>query len=166
MKKIGLLSDTHGYIHPGVFKFFKEVDEIWHAGDIGLMETAERLALFKPLTAVYGNIDNQEIRKVYPEYQIFETAGLKTLMLHIGGYPGNYTPLARRLIEKHRPSLFISGHSHILKAMPDEARKLLHLNPGAAGYQGLHQKITMMRFHILDGSPGNLEVYETERRRI
>jgi len=163
MKRIGLLSDTHGYLHPRVSVFFKTCDEIWHAGDIGNMETADRLAALKPLKAVYGNIDGGDIRLAFNEYEVFDCEGVKVLIIHIGGYPGRYNPLARRLIKEHRPGLFISGHSHILKVIPDKKYGLLHINPGAAGNSGLHKMITMVRF-VIDGKDiKDLEVFEAPR---
>lgn len=166
MIKIGLLSDTHAYLHPSCFDFFRDVDEIWHAGDIGSPAVAETLAGFRPLIAVHGNIDGGWIRKEFPEYQILERENLKCLMIHIGGYPGRYSPRALELIHEHRPGLFVSGHSHILKVKPDQKNCLLHINPGAAGYQGMHAMITMVRFSISDGRAADLEVYETARRKV
>lgn len=164
MKKIGVLSDTHGTIHPRVSAFFKDCDEIWHAGDIGNAETADKLNRFKPLRAVYGNIDGGIIRKMFPEYQVFSIENVKVLMIHIGGYPGRYSPFARKLIEHHRPKLFISGHSHILKVMFDPKYNLLHINPGAAGNSGFHKKITLVRFVIDNADIKDLEILDIERR--
>lgn len=163
MKKIGILSDTHGYIHPGVSDFFVPCNEIWHAGDIGNIETADKLAKLKPLKAVYGNIDDMKIRTEYPEYEIFNCEGVKVLIIHIGGYPGRYSQKARQLIELHQPQLFISGHSHILKVMPDKKYQLLHINPGSAGKSGLHKKITMVRLTIDGDQIKVLDVFETDR---
>ncbi len=163
MKRIGLISDTHTYLHPGLFKSFKECDEIWHAGDIGNIETADKLAAFKPLRAVYGNIDSHQVRIVYPEFQIFKCEDVKVLMTHIGGYPGRYQPAVRELIIKEKPDLFISGHSHILKVMYDKKYKLLHINPGAAGKSGLHKVITFVRFTIDGKQIKDLEIVEFER---
>ncbi len=163
MKKIGLLSDTHGFIHPKVSGFFMSCDEIWHAGDIGNVETADKLAEIKPFKAVYGNIDGGKLRQTFKEFEIFRCENVKVLMIHIGGYPGRYTPTARKLLAEHKPKLFISGHSHILKVMPDPRYNLLHINPGSAGKQGLHKMITMVRF-VIDGSDiKDLEVFETKR---
>jgi hypothetical protein len=150
MVRIGILSDTHGYLHPRVLNFLKEVDEIWHAGDIGDLKTAETLNSFKPLSAVYGNIDGQDIRKVYPKIQRFRCGGIDVLMTHIGGYPGRYEPSIRQIIELEKPGLFVSGHSHILKVMYDKKHKLLHINPGAAGKYGIHKSITAVRL-IFEG---------------
>ena len=164
MKRIGLLSDTHGFIHPRVSVFFNDCDEIWHAGDIGNLETADKLAALKPLRAVYGNIDGNDIRTSYNEFEVFDCEEVRVLIIHIGGYPGSYTPKARQLIEQYRPKLFISGHSHILKVMPDKKYNLLHINPGSAGKQGLHQVITAVRF-VIDGKDiKDLEVLEIERK--
>ncbi|MBW2220730.1 MAG: metallophosphoesterase family protein [Deltaproteobacteria bacterium] len=163
MKKIGLLSDTHGFIHPKVSDFFMSCDEIWHAGDIGNIETADKLAEIKLFKAVYGNIDGGKLRQTFKEFEIFRCENVKVLMIHIGGYPGRYTHTARKLISEHKPKLFISGHSHILKVMPDPKYNLLHINPGSAGKQGLHKMITMVRF-VIDGSDiKDLEVFEVKR---
>jgi putative phosphoesterase len=165
MKRIGLLSDTHGYLYPNIFEFFKNVDEIWHAGDIGNLETANTLSDFKLLKAVFGNIDGYPIRSVFPEVQSFMCEEVKVLMIHIGGYPNRYEKRARELIIKENPTLFISGHSHILRVMWDEKYKLLHINPGAAGKSGLHRKITMVRF-VIDGDQiKDLEVSEQDRSK-
>ena len=166
MKKIGILSDTHGYIHPGVSDFFKDCDEIWHAGDIGNPETADRLAQIKPLRAVYGNIDNYNVRTQYPEYLHFKCEDINVLMIHIGGYPGRYTLQARELIKTHHPQLFITGHSHILKVMPDKKYGLLHINPGAAGYSGFHKVITMVRLTIDGKKMKELEIFEAPRKKV
>ncbi|MCB2207858.1 MAG: metallophosphatase family protein [Bacteroidetes bacterium] len=164
MKRIGILSDTHGFIHPGVSDFFKDCDEIWHAGDIGNIETADELAIFKPFKAVYGNIDDTLIRSEYSEYELFTCDNVKVLMIHIGGYPGRYSQKARQLIELHHPQLFISGHSHILKVMPDKKYHLLHINPGSAGKSGLHKKITMVRITIKGDQIMDLDVFEADRK--
>lgn len=164
MKRIGLLSDTHHFIHPATFRFFDRCDEIWHAGDIGSIEIADQLAAFKPLRAVYGNIDGADIRLEYPEIQVFTCESVKVLIKHIGGYPGRYAPGVKELLVKEKPKLFVSGHSHILKAMPDKKFGLLHLNPGAAGKQGLHKHITMMRFSITYDRIQDLEIKEIKRK--
>jgi len=163
MKKIALLSDTHGSIHPRVFDFFSTCDEIWHAGDIGSLEVVKKLAAFKPLRAVYGNIDDHHIRSSVPEKLIFTIENVKVFIIHIGGYPGRYTPGVKQEIIKHRPDLFICGHSHILKVIPDKQNKLLHINPGAAGNHGFHQKITLMRFQIDGATIKELEIMEIDR---
>lgn len=151
MKKIGLLSDTHGYIDESILRLLADVDEIWHAGDIGDLRVTNELKKIKPLRAVHGNIDGTTIRAEFPEDQFFETEGLKVLITHIGGSPGNYFPQAREKIKLHQPALFICGHSHILKVMPDAENKLLHMNPGAAGKHGFHKFRTFLRFAIENG---------------
>ena len=163
MKRIGLLSDTHTFIDDKVLGFFKDCDEVWHAGDIGNIETADKISNFKPLKAVYGNIDGQEIRACFPKIQSFECEQVKVLMTHIGGYPGKYEREMRILIEKIKPNLFISGHSHILKVIYDNKYELLHINPGAAGKLGLHQVKTAVRFNIDGKEIKDLEVLELKR---
>jgi len=160
MKRIGLLSDTHGHIPKKAYEFFADCNEIWHAGDIGNIETAKELAGIKPLKAVYGNIDGQDIRSFYPLYQEFSCEGVKVLMIHIGGYPGRYTPEARALIDEIKPKLFITGHSHILKVINDPKKNLLHINPGAAGKYGMHQIATLIRFVIDGENIRDLEIQE------
>ena len=165
MKKIGILSDTHGFIHPGVSDFFNDCDEIWHAGDIGNIETADKLLKLKPFRAVYGNIDDTVTRAEYNEYELFNCEDVKVLIIHIGGYPGRYSSKARQLIELHQPQLFISGHSHILKVMPDKQKNLLHINPGSAGNSGNHRMITMVRLTIEGSEIKDLDVFEANRER-
>jgi uncharacterized protein len=164
MKRIGLLSDTHAYLNPKIFSFFEDCDEIWHAGDIGNTATYEALSKFKPLRAVYGNIDGQEVRLLCPVRQIFDCEGMKVFMTHIGGYPGRYNPSALKIIRKEKPGLFISGHSHILKVMPDPKYELFHINPGAAGNSGLHKVITFLRFEVSNGKLSELEIMEIQRK--
>ncbi|GAB1405558.1 metallophosphoesterase family protein [Lentimicrobium sp.] len=163
MKRIGLLSDTHGHLPEKTAEFFENCDEIWHAGDIGNQITAQTLNDIKPLKAVYGNIDGGDIRTDYPEYLFFDCEMMRVLMLHIGGYPGRYTSRARELIKTYRPSLFISGHSHILKVIYDNKFQLLHINPGAAGKQGFHQVRTLLRFTIDGDRVEGLEILELKR---
>jgi putative phosphoesterase len=160
MIKIGLLSDTHGYIDPKVYTYFRDVDEIWHAGDIGTMEAADELSEFKKLRAVFGNIDNQLIRSVFREVEIFNLDSVKILITHIGGYPGRYAKGIKQLLMSEKPDIFICGHSHILKVMYDKNLQLLHLNPGAAGNQGFHKIKTLLRFEINEGKIQNMEVIE------
>lgn len=157
------MSDTHGFIHPRVSDFFKDCDEIWHAGDIGNTDTADKLIRLKPLRAVYGNIDGGLLRVTFNEHEVFLCEQVKVLMIHIGGYPGRYDRTAKALIEQHKPKLFISGHSHILKVMPDRKNNLLHVNPGSAGKSGMHKKITMVRF-VIDGEDiRDMEIFEANR---
>ena len=161
--KVGILSDTHGYLHSRLFDFFQDVEEIWHAGDIGNLKTAEALEEFKPFRAVYGNIDGQEIRSRFPVSQFFTVEQAQVVMIHIGGSPGRYDQQAQQLIRHHRPTLFVCGHSHILKVKYDAKNKLLYINPGAAGKFGPHQSITAVRFAIDGNEFKDLEVLDLER---
>lgn len=160
MKIIGLLSDTHNFLDERVFTHFKDCDEIWHAGDIGNIDVADRLKEFKPFRAVFGNIDGKDVRRQYPENLRFEMEGVDVWMTHIGGYPGRYSALIKKELYKNPPKLFICGHSHILKVQYDPALKLLHLNPGAAGKQGWQTVSTLMRFKLDKGEIKDLEVIE------
>jgi putative phosphoesterase len=166
MMKIGVLSDTHGTLDDQLLGFFAHCDEIWHAGDIGNTKVLDTLREFKPVVAVYGNIDGQEIRIETREHQRLNRAGLDIWMTHIGGYPGNYDRRIREVIRQDPPGLFISGHSHILKVMPDKKLGLLHINPGAAGTIGMHQVRTAVRFVIADRRVTDLEVIELGPRSI
>jgi len=163
--KIGLISDTHSYLDEQILRHLQGCDEIWHAGDFGLLEVSDRLAAVAPLRGVYGNIDDKEIRQVHPKVQRFAVAGLDVLMTHIGGYPGKYHPDIRTEIKKNPPQLFISGHSHILKIMPDKnLPSLLHINPGAAGKHGFHQIRTLVKFSVIAGKIQQLQVVELGKR--
>jgi len=163
MKKIGLLSDTHGYLNPRLEIFFSKCNEIWHAGDIGNLQTAEKLESINPLKAVYGNIDGTEIRSIYPEKLRFTCEGMEILIIHIGGYPGNYDRRIGPELKQNPPDLFISGHSHILKVMNDNSLNLLHINPGAAGKNGFHKVQTAVRFTLNNKRISDLEVWELPR---
>ncbi|TGE28017.1 metallophosphoesterase family protein [Hymenobacter metallicola] len=160
MRKIGLLSDTHSYWDERILHHLQGCDEIWHAGDFGTAAVIEALETVAPLRGVYGNIDGRDVRQTQPLVQNFEIEGLHVLMTHIGGYPGHYSPAARSLVAQERPGLFISGHSHILKVMPDPKLGLLHLNPGAAGMHGFHKVRTMLRFAVADGKVQDLQAIE------
>lgn len=160
MTRIGLLSDTHGYWDSRYEQYFKECDEIWHAGDIGTMEVAQRLNTIRPLTAVHGNIDGDDLRRFYPEVVRFRCEEVNILMKHIGGYPGNYDRSIRQNIFNNPPKLFISGHSHILKVVYDKNLQLLHINPGAAGIQGWQKARTLVRFTIDRTEIKDVEVIE------
>ncbi len=164
MKKIGLISDTHNHLDEAVFKHFDKVDEIWHAGDIGSIALAEALQSFKPLKAVYGNIDGYDIRSVFPAELLFYCEEVKVFIKHIGGYPGRYAPGVKKMIETERPQLFISGHSHILKILYDQKLNCLHMNPGAAGLQGFHKVKTLIRFVIDGKNIKDCEVIELGKR--
>ncbi len=164
-RRILLLSDTHGTFDDFIEKYAREADEIWHAGDIGSMEVLEKLEALAPVRAVYGNIDGGRLRLAAPEYRFWEAGGQKFLMMHIGGYPGRYSARARELLDRFRPTVFMAGHSHILKIMPDKRRNLLFMNPGAAGMSGFHKKRTMLRFLLDNEGLHDLEVIERPRRR-
>lgn len=163
MTKIGLISDTHGYLDEAVYKYFDTCDEIWHAGDFG-NGVADRLAAFKPLKGVYGNIDDQSIRAVYPEHLRFKCEDVDVWMTHIGGYPGKYAPDIKGEIYTKPPGLFIAGHSHILKVMFDPKINCLHINPGAAGKSGWHKVKTLIRFCISAEKIHTLEAIEIGKR--
>lgn len=164
MIKIGLLSDTHGYVDPKIYEYFKDLDEIWHAGDVGSLEVIDELKKFKPTIGVYGNIDAKEIRLEFPEFVSMNREGLKILMTHIGGKPGKYSKPAFEKIHEEKPGLFICGHSHILLIKYDPASKMLWMNPGACGYKGFHQVKTIVRFSISEGKVHDLEVIEIGKR--
>ena len=161
---IGLISDTHGTFDEPFMDFLQPVDEIWHAGDFGSLETAQEIAAFKPLKGVYGNIDGYDVRLEYPKYQWFECEGMKVLMTHIGGYPGKYDPRARAMIDECHPDIFVCGHSHILRVMSDRKRNMMVINPGAAGKYGFHTVRTALRFHIDSGDIHDMEVFELDRK--
>ena len=158
--KIGLLSDTHGFLDPKVFKHFAEVDEIWHAGDIGTMEVLEALRDFKPTIAVWGNVDGGRLRQECSEGEIFEREGLRVLITHIAGKPPKYNKKVLELVRKYEPRVLICGHSHILKVMMDADNRLIFLNPGAAGKHGFHKVKTLLRFELDDKEIKNMEVIE------
>ena len=165
MKKILLLSDTHGFIDNQILKFVNQADEVWHAGDIGAIEVTDTIKKLKPLRGVYGNIDNALIRKEFPLNNKFTIEKITVWITHIGGYPNKYDLKIRDEISKNSPNLFISGHSHILKVMFDKKLNLLHMNPGAAGKHGFHKVRTMLRFEINEDKITNLEAIELEQRK-
>lgn len=158
MKRIGVLSDTHGVLAPQVFEFFKDCDELWHAGDIG-PGVLDELRGFKEVRAVWGNCDSFSLHYELEERLFFVCEGLRVLMTHIGGWPGHYPYELRRALELAKPDIFVCGHSHILRVMYDKEYDFLHINPGAAGRQGFHQKSTLVRF-VIDGEPKSLEVMD------
>ena len=164
--RIGLISDTHGFLDEAVFDHFKNCTEIWHAGDFGNIELANDLVSKSglPLRGVYGNIDGQEVRSIYPEQLVFYCEDVKVMMRHIGGAPPTYNPATRKELQVHQPHLFISGHSHILKVMYDDKISCLHMNPGAAGKQGWHKVRTLIRFVIDGNNMKDCEVIELGRR--
>jgi hypothetical protein len=151
MTTIGLLSDTHNYLDPRVFKHFAACDEIWHAGDIGTLGIVDQLTAFKKLRAVHGNIDGYEIRQICPMFLRFQCEQVNVLLTHIGGYPNHYSMEAKGLLHTEVPDLFVCGHSHILKVQYDQHLKMLTVNPGAAGQYGFHKVQTLLRF-VIDGS--------------
>jgi putative phosphoesterase len=168
MIQIGLLSDTHSYLDPRVFTHFSDCDEIWHAGDIGDTQVWDQLKSFKPLRGVYGNIDGAILRSELPMDLRFECEGVPVFMTHIGGYPGKYDPRVRKILQEDPPAggLFISGHSHILKIMPDKQMGFLHINPGACGNEGWHKVKTLVKFRLSSGSIMDLQIIELGNRGI
>jgi putative phosphoesterase len=164
LKKIGLLSDTHGYLDPKIFEYFSEVDEIWHAGDIGSIEVTDTLKKFKPLRAVYGNIDDHIIRSEFPEFNRFTCENVEVLITHIGGKPEKYSKPAFEELQKASPKLFICGHSHILLVKMDKRFNMLWMNPGACGFKGFHSVKTIVRFEIDGDKIQNLEAIELGKR--
>jgi putative phosphoesterase len=164
MTKILLLSDTHSHIDDIILKYVQQADEVWHGGDIGDLSVTDTIKKFKPLRAVYGNIDNAEARLEFPLNNRFMCEGVDVWITHIGGYPGKYSPAIRVEITANPPKLFICGHSHILKVQFDNKLNLLHMNPGAAGISGFHQVRTMLRFEIDGEKIQGLEVIEIGKR--
>lgn len=164
MTRIGLISDTHSYLDEAVFKHFENCDEIWHAGDFGNVAVAKKLAAFRPMKGVYGNVDGYDVRSEYPEVMQWKCEEVEVLMIHIGGYPGRYSPLARLEMKKVRPALFISGHSHILKVIYDKDKDCLHINPGAAGKEGWHKVRTIVLFDIDKKEIKNCRIVELGKR--
>lgn len=163
MTKILLLSDTHSYIDNNILKYVKQVDEVWHAGDIGDLKVTDAIKNLKPLKGVYGNIDDAKVRVEFPEHNRFMCEGVDVWITHIGGYPPKYNYRVINDIKANPPKLFISGHSHILKVMPDKKLNLLHMNPGAVGKHGFHKVRTMLRFTIDNHKIDNLEVIEFKK---
>ena len=161
--KVGVLSDTHSVLHPQLFDFFAPCDQIWHAGDIGSITVLNTLKQWKPVQAVYGNIDGTEIRKELTEHLFFEAEQAKVLLMHIGGRPSKYNANSKLLIEQYKPTVFVCGHSHILSVRFDKNHNLLYINPGAAGNYGFHKAVTFLRFDIKAGIPSCLEVFHQDR---
>ncbi len=158
--RIGLLSDTHGYLDQAIFEYFAACDEIWHAGDFGSVEVLDRLKAFKPFRGVYGNIDGEQVRCEVPRALAWDCNGLRVYMTHIGGYPGRYEAGVKRDLAERRPGLFIAGHSHIVRVMRDRSLGLMHLNPGACGHKGLHAMRTLLRFAVTAGKLADVELIE------
>lgn len=164
MKKIGLLSDSHGYLDNGILEALKDCHEIWHAGDFGSMEVIVQLQEIAPVKGVYGNIDGLDIRAVQSEYLVLDNFGFRALIIHIGGYPGRYTPRANELLSIYQPNLFISGHSHILKIIRDRKNNLIHFNPGACGQHGFHNMRTLILFSLDVNGIQDVQVVELGKR--
>jgi hypothetical protein len=165
MKKIGLISDTHSFLDLKVLEFFEEVDEIWHAGDIGDLQVTDALKKIKPLRAVYGNIDDASARLEFPFDLHFELEGFTIWMTHIGGYPNNYVPRVKKLLDEKAPDIFVCGHSHILRVMRDEKyNNMLTINSGAAGVHGFHKVKTILRFTLDDKKITQMEAIELGKR--
>ena len=165
MTRIGLISDTHDYLDDAVFEHFKTCDEVWHVGDFGNIELANSLvSRVTTVRGVYGNIDGPDIRSIFPEQLVFMCESVKVMMRHIGGYPPRYNPQTKKALQMHRPKLFISGHSHILKIMYDDKLNCLHMNPGAAGKQGWHKMRTLIRFTIDGDNIKDCEIIELGKR--
>ena len=157
--RIGLLSDTHGYLDPRIGDYFQNCDEIWHAGDVGEIAVLDQLEQLKPVRAVFGNIDDRAMQTRLPEDLRFPCEGVDVFMTHIGGSPPRYNPRVRRILSQGAPQLFICGHSHILKVGRDATfGDMLYLNPGAAGNHGFHTIKTIVRFTLSQGAVGDLEV--------
>lgn len=164
MPKIGLISDTHSYLDEKVAHYFKDCDEIWHAGDFGSEAIADELEQLKPLRGVWGNIDSNPLRKRFPENNVFECGGLKVYITHIGGSPGRYSTRVKNIIRQEKPALFICGHSHILRVANDPSVGLLYMNPGAAGKEGFHKIRTLLRFEINEAKISNVQAIELGKR--
>lgn len=163
--KIGLISDTHGFLDLTVFDHFRDCDELWHAGDIGDMQVVKALEEFKPLRAVYGNIDDKNIQARFPEDLFFDCEGLSVWITHIGGTPPRYNPRVRKRLASTVPDIFICGHSHILRVAKDASHNgMLYINPGAAGNQGFHHMKTLLRFEIKRNEVKGMEVVELGKR--
>ena len=160
MTRIGIISDTHNYLDEKVFDYFKDVDMIWHAGDIGTQEITDKLKAFKPLYAVHGNIDGHELRAEFPEDLIFDVEDCKIFITHIAGVVGKYNARVIKIIQEEKPNILVCGHSHIVKIMKDERFNLLHINSGAAGIHGFHKVKTLLRFEIENGKPQKMELIE------
>lgn len=161
MKKIGILSDTHRYIHPELLTFFKDCDEIWHAGDMMEDTILDYLQALAPtVRAVYGNCDDFGIRSQAPEVQTFECEKHRVAMMHIGGSPSHYSPKATEIIREFKPTIFVTGHSHILQVKYDKKNDMLFINPGAAGRYGFHTHLTFLRMEIDGEQIQNMQIYD------
>ncbi len=164
LKKIALISDTHSFLGKDVINHLESADEIWHAGDIGNFELFEQLENISVVRGVYGNIDDHKVRSELPLDNFFRCEGVKVFMTHIGGYPGRYTKRVKVILDKHRPDLYICGHSHICKVLKDAKLNILHMNPGACGHFGTHLFRTMLLFECHNSEIKNLRLVELGRR--
>ena len=163
--KIGLLSDTHSWLDAQIYHYLEACDEIWHAGDIGNSAVIRALTGFKPMRAVHGNIDGQEVRQQYPQHLHFVCEGLRVWMTHIGGKPPHYTPEIRTILRNHVPDIFVCGHSHILRVLHDPTHPpLRYLNPGAAGKEGFHRVRTLLRFTLQNKKISQMQAIELGER--
>ena len=162
--RIGLLSDTHSFLDPKIFDYFKDCDELWHAGDIGDASVVDSLEKFKPIRAVFGNIDDKNLQARYPEDLWFDCEGVKIWMTHIGCAPPNYNPRIKKILKEKVPDVFICGHSHILRVKKDDSLKMLYINPGVAGNHGFHTMKTIIRLEIGNGKILKMEVIELGKR--
>lgn len=167
MTQIGLVSDTHGFFDDSIYKHFENCDEVWHAGDFGTLEILDKLNGFKPLRAVYGNIDGRDIRQEIPLNQFFDIEGFRVWMTHIGGAPPNYNPAVKQSFKTNSPDIFVCGHSHILRVLRDQRlSNMWYLNPGAAGQQGFHKVKTLLRFNLDDKKIVKMEVIELGKKGV
>lgn len=164
MNKIGLISDTHGYLDPKCLEYFEKCDEVWHAGDLGDIKIVDTLTQFKPTRIVYGNIDNKEIQLSTNENLFFELEGFRIWMTHIGGAPPRYNPVVNKALKTSVPDIFVCGHSHILRVIRDPKWGMLYINPGAAGKEGFHRMRTILRFDLHEKTISNMEVIELGKR--
>ncbi|MDX9773647.1 MAG: metallophosphoesterase family protein [Bacteroidales bacterium] len=158
--RIGVLSDTHGWVDPVVYEHFADVDEVWHAGDAGNIDVITELESFRPLRAVWGNVDDFRVRRATKEYRFFKAGNKNVLIIHIGGYPGHYSQRALELIRELKPDIFVCGHSHIVKVIFDRTHNMLCINPGAAGRTGIHKVMTLLRFTVEGDNVSDMEVIE------
>lgn len=164
MKRIGILSDTHGYLHPNAFEFFEKCDEIWHAGDIGDSDILTVLRTIATVRAVWGNCDGWDVRDETAHSLVFNCEEQRVAMMHIVGRPGHYEPRALEIIRNEKPTIFVAGHSHILRVMQDKENNLLFINPGAAGRHGIHTRLTFLRLTVDGARLNDLEVYDEPKQ--
>jgi len=164
--QIGLISDNHGYDGADILKYVKDCDEVWHAGDIGKLESLEAISEISKIRAVYGNIDDTDVRNVYPLDLHWTCEGMKIYMTHIGGYPCRCKKKVYAELKKSQPDIYICGHSHICKVMRDKELDIMHMNPGAYGHHGFHKMRTILKFKIEEGVLLDLSVVELGYRGV